>query len=584
VLNIYCSTKVKSSVRTADKLPGYLKSSKSTKSVDKRWLAVILCLVLVFSAAGGSGTGTGTGIAQADDGGYLFDRVIGWGDGSTEHIQIGEDGFFILNGVKKRLIGIDLRPILSWDWDPPYRLTDAQYWLPEKLAIWDKELGYLESIGVRLVIFNPFYVIGWPGPGSEEERYSAVFDLIYKHKMLVLPHISARIMGRFTPDLDDLTNPDFSWNLWTSWSQNCTPTFLFPEPGRSGGSCMGIEMSEIEPFDPWSTATWLQNVPVVAGKSYSIAGWIRTENVIGKGGAMIVLDWKRPEGEFIGDTQFMNYVQGTTGWTYYEGEVTAPPGATFCTVCCRMGDCSGKAWFDDDIVLGEESLPKTDSMGAWAERFADVIAKYRNVVAVVLGNELNKPSEAGDPGFLLVVPEGQEYTPSAAANYLNFLANIFRSRVDVPMVQNLVGGTPWWTTPKVMFRPDIMEACLAATDWPCFTIYGPTLEVVNDNLTGLTLWLRETGYPATGWWLAELNKVSPSEADGDSAGFNVEYIESALENGASVVCLFTTYDCYQRGLSFFNASGDPIPSMVAIGGEIDRLQAPLSEAQTVARR
>ena len=43
----------------------------------------------------------------------------------------------------------------------------------------------------------------------------------------------------------------------------------------------------------------------------------------------------------------MSYVPGTTGWTYYEGKVTAPQGATICTVCCALAGCSGKAWFDD---------------------------------------------------------------------------------------------------------------------------------------------------------------------------------------------------------------------------------------------
>jgi hypothetical protein len=136
---------------------------------------------------------------------------------------------------------------------------------------------------------------------------------------------------------------------WYKWSRNCAspPNFLYAELGRGGGSCVGIEMLETEPFKPWPFATWLQNVPVTAGESYSIGGWIRTESIIGQGGARIIPQWKGPGGTWIGQTQFMSYVPGTTGWTYYQGKVTAPQGATICTVCCALGGCSGKAWFDD---------------------------------------------------------------------------------------------------------------------------------------------------------------------------------------------------------------------------------------------
>ena len=140
---------------------------------------------------------------------------------------------------------------------------------------------------------------------------------------------------------------------WYPWPQNCTPTFLFPEPGRSGGTCVGIEMFETEPFDPWPSAIWLQDIPVEAGKSYRVGGWIRTENIVGQDGAIIVPHWKGPGNTWISFTKLMSYVQGTNGWTYYQGTVTAPPGATTCTLCCLLGGCSGTAWFDD-IVFKEK--------------------------------------------------------------------------------------------------------------------------------------------------------------------------------------------------------------------------------------
>jgi len=136
---------------------------------------------------------------------------------------------------------------------------------------------------------------------------------------------------------------------WHEWSYNYAspPNFLYAEPGRMGGSGVGIEMFETEPFNPWPSAEWLQDVAVIAGESYSIGGWIRTESIIGQGGAMIYPSWKGPGNTWISNTHFMSYVPGTTGWTYYEGKVTAPQGATTCTLCCALEGCSGKGWFDD---------------------------------------------------------------------------------------------------------------------------------------------------------------------------------------------------------------------------------------------
>jgi hypothetical protein len=134
---------------------------------------------------------------------------------------------------------------------------------------------------------------------------------------------------------------------WGKWSQNCKPTFLYPEPGRIGGSSVAIQMMELEPFTPWPQAIWLQNIPVQSGKSYTVGGWIKSENIEGKGGAMIVPQWKGPGNKWISQTAFMPYLKGATGWTYYQGNVTAPPGATICTVCCFMAGCSGTAWYDD---------------------------------------------------------------------------------------------------------------------------------------------------------------------------------------------------------------------------------------------
>ncbi len=175
-------------------------------------------------------------------------------------------------------------------------------------------------------------------------------DLIEVSKDVYLtnPNISEAFVSK-----DGLQNASFEYiygkppAFWWHWSQNCQPLFLFPEPGRNGGSCIAIQMSETEPFQPSPSAIWLQNVPVQEGRSYIIGGWINTETIIGQGGARIVSQWKGPGNKWIGATEFMKYVKGTNSWTHYQGKVTAPPGATICTVGCSMAGCSGTAWYDD---------------------------------------------------------------------------------------------------------------------------------------------------------------------------------------------------------------------------------------------
>ncbi len=183
---------------------------------------------------------------------------------------------------------------------------------------------------------------------------------VRKHVYLTAPNFSNGIS-----EPAGLKNPGF-WDIWNGrplrwgkWAKNCTPKFLYPEPGRNGDYCAGIEMSETEPFDPWPSSLWAQSISVEAGKSYRVGGWIRTEDVAGRGGAMIIPHWKGPEDEWISQTKFMRYVQGTSGWTYYEGVVTAPQGATTCTVCCLLAGSSGKAWFDD-IFFGEQWMLNHD--------------------------------------------------------------------------------------------------------------------------------------------------------------------------------------------------------------------------------
>jgi hypothetical protein len=150
---------------------------------------------------------------------------------------------------------------------------------------------------------------------------------------------------------------ELSWGnppaAWQTWSQYCKAEFLFPEPGRNGGTCAAIRITEPEPFTHWPQASWAQQLPIQAGRSYIVSGWMKTEDVSGEGGAKIITHWRGPGNTWVDDTRFMSYIKGSTGWTFYQGRVIAPPGAITCGVGCLIIDCSGMACYDDITFKAE---------------------------------------------------------------------------------------------------------------------------------------------------------------------------------------------------------------------------------------
>ena len=419
MLNLYCSTKVNRPVGAAAKLLGYLKSSKSKNPANKRWLVVILCLAVVFPA----GEVLVPQTARADDGGYLLDKVIEWPDGSIEHVQIGKDGFFRLDGVKRRLVGMCI-----YTYEMPYGDT-GQCWLPENLAIYDKVLAYLESAGVRLIHFDMRYIRWWvpsmpaeAGPPynslvEERQAYEAILDLMYQHNMLVIVELA----GKWQPNFGSLKTLDFSW------------------------------------------AAWYQ----------------------------------------------------------------------------------------------------TDTMGAWAGRWIDVVAQYPNVVAVRAEDELDYPLSA-DMG--IEPAEDQEYGLREASDYLDFLLDIIRPKIDAVVIHSL--------TDDLKDNPDIKSMCLDKIDHPSFNCHHNSPEELTSRLHTLLPWLEQEGYPGTGWWCTEMSKAYPP----DNADFTVDFIETVFDHGASLVTLFEAnneHEEYNRW-AFFDSSGDPKPQMVKVAQDIGRLQVPES--------
>jgi len=140
---------------------------------------------------------------------------------------------------------------------------------------------------------------------------------------------------------------------WASKQSNNQPSFLFPEPGRVGGSCAGIKMSSVAPFTPWPVARWYQKLAVQPGTTCVIGGWIKTEDIAGEGGARLAVQWLNSSGKAVKGGELMPYVKGTGGWSYYDYAVSAPADAATCYVWLELAGCSGTAWFDDIVFTAE---------------------------------------------------------------------------------------------------------------------------------------------------------------------------------------------------------------------------------------
>ena len=116
----------------------------------------------------------------------LAQRTITWQDATTETVVIGDDYFFTLDGIKKKLIGLDFTlycPTVAeahqWCW---HEATNMTYF--------ETQLAYLQSMGIRLI--RPQVFDTWPdylevGSATEEAAYVALYDLFEKYKMLVIP-------------------------------------------------------------------------------------------------------------------------------------------------------------------------------------------------------------------------------------------------------------------------------------------------------------------------------------------------------------------------------------------------------------
>lgn len=224
---------------------------------------------------------------------------------------------------------------------------------------------------------------------------------------------------------------------------------------------------------------------------------------------------------------------------------------------------SGK-WLPHFGDLSQPDFPigGSDSLSQWTARWCAIMTNYPNVVAVAAENELDIPLK------LPAVPVPQSYTAANTAAYMRLLTSDIRSRLAVPVVTKLVGEVnanwPW--------RPDIKEAVLPFSDFPCLDLYYPTVPELNRHLDAVLDWLKARGHRTNGFWVGEANAGKGNAPR--SADFHSGYLESMFERGAALVCLWVANRVKEPSSAFFDADGNPREALVKLAGEIRRLQVP----------
>jgi tetratricopeptide (TPR) repeat protein len=99
------------------------------------------------------------------------------------------------------------------------------------------------------------------------------------------------------------------------------------------------------------------------GQRYLLSGWIRTQSLTSSEGVRLQIFVFTPTAN---ESVLTEAVNGTQGWRQVQLEWTAPPGASFATVCARRvmsdqpgADIQGAAWIDDvSLVPASEASNK----------------------------------------------------------------------------------------------------------------------------------------------------------------------------------------------------------------------------------
>lgn len=159
------------------------------------------------------------------------------------------------------------------------------------------------------------------------------------------------------------TSTPSDWGTLTE----ATATYTWETPGRDGATGHNVAI-EMTPRVGGQIGDWRSSprLRVKASQSYTLAGWMKTQNVTGATGANIVIAWYDTTDTWIAqDVASPAFIQGTTAWTYYKNSsATSPVNAVYARIQLRLYDAIGKVWFDDiTFISGVEPEPFSSSLG-----------------------------------------------------------------------------------------------------------------------------------------------------------------------------------------------------------------------------
>jgi hypothetical protein len=180
---------------------------------------------------------------------YLFNQTITWGDASTELVQIDPNGYFCLNGVRKKLVGFNLGSSFA----------SGNFYDAGNVTIVRAELSTMQAAGIRVIQIDPYYT-----GLNQEARYDGLLTACYDYKMLVIAQCAYKFMTDGSGSaFDSLSTVDFS--LGSETISQALPKWV----------------SKIKSYSN-VVAIILENEPDIwlAGQSFTIASMVAYMNLL----------------------------------------------------------------------------------------------------------------------------------------------------------------------------------------------------------------------------------------------------------------------------------------------------------------
>ena len=178
---------------------------------------------------------------------------------------------------------------------------------------------------------------------------------------------------------DQDANQDEAPDGWAASAYRSPATSAWDrEVFHSGHASARLSDSFSEDHSNWDTysARWVTNRsdPAVAGRTYTLRAWIKTEMTAGT--ADVRVSWSGKDKWLHEDST--EKVSGTSDWRQVTVQAAPPQGADTLRVFCHLTDGKGSAWFDDVQLVDSDETPgnyrPVDISSVCTRGFADEVA------------------------------------------------------------------------------------------------------------------------------------------------------------------------------------------------------------------